>query len=155
MRQLKLIIAALFLISPLAVNADIINISGHGAADGTWDVSANLFIASDNLALLQSQVWFGDEALARAFQQEFGDNTLGNFPWGLAFLFWHADELDVSNSAVNSTFSGGLLNCSACLGSTGLAWATAEQVSVPEPGTLALLGIGLAGMGLARRRKKV
>ena len=30
-----------------------------------------------------------------------------------------------------------------------------HPVSVPEPGTLALFGIGLAGMGLARRRKQI
>jgi hypothetical protein len=29
-----------------------------------------------------------------------------------------------------------------------------DSVSVPEPGTLALFGIGLLGMGLARRRRK-
>jgi hypothetical protein len=30
-----------------------------------------------------------------------------------------------------------------------------DAVSVPEPGTIALLGIGLAGMGFMRRRRKV
>ena len=36
-----------------------------------------------------------------------------------------------------------------------LQGATFTQVSVPEPATLSLLGIGLAGIGLMRRRKAV
>ena len=37
---------------------------------------------------------------------------------------------------------------------TGLGWVRFQPVAVPEPGTLALLSIGLFGMGLAKRKKK-
>jgi hypothetical protein len=41
----------------------------------------------------------------------------------------------------------------ACSGWEGLAAPTSIGTPVPEPGTLALLGLGLAGLGLSRRRK--
>ena len=60
---------------------------------------------------------------------------------------------DLLATLVFTDFSGvGNSQFPCCDGSATVSLSY-ETVSVPEPGTLALFGIGLVGMGLARRKK--
>ena len=90
---------------------------------------------------LDSNLWNSWSSIAIGFK--FGTGNRGDN--------WFVFQLDQNTSTgfwgfVNSVHRGGGLSHIELYGSGGR--------SVPEPGTLALLGLGLFGIGLARRRKR-
>ena len=163
MRRTKLIIAALLAFSPFVAGADPIVINGAADSDnnGVWDVTL-LDGAFDELeATLTTQIWWGDDILARLFADTLGIAS-GNIGfrldnWGPLFAVTRSIVNDLAfnlgqlclDDACNGTSYANVSNTKL------LTYATASRTKIPEPGTLSLLAIGIAGLSLLRRRRTI
>ena len=174
MRQLKLILASVFLISPLAANAVPITldftVSGFGVSNGnaapTDPVSGTIVYDAAGLGAtinsltsisltLNGYVYSLSEI---DFQSPFGGNTdiiygslSGTGISNLTNDFWiRFDRV----AATGFDFAYASASLSGIWTSMSFTSFSLRAATVPEPGTLSLLGVGLLGFAMLRRRRR-
>ena len=164
---LGLLIAA-FLFSPAVGNATILKITGTSLAAGElgyFVVDDAVIVADSDQRLVASQFedfYFSDPASGVTLDTGNVVADTGETVFELVGGVWTVDG-GVGQSLTDSTLGNSLLLAGSFFARfaspqtdySDVDWSTAAFVQMDDPGVLALFGLGLAGLGFARRKRTI
>jgi hypothetical protein len=129
-----------------------LNGAGSSSCSDRFNVMLMTFAGATDFVEISGAFWAQDETVLYGFDDAF--NLVGTMTRAFDFTRCMSGETDYCKVTTTlSSTTGGIRYVLAGGWSNGTSLDNLRFNTVPEPGTLALLGLGLVGVAVARRRK--